>query len=374
MSRKKTLDIEQSNPDFSACLLGWYDVHRRDLPWRTHPTLRPRIDPYAVLVSEFMLQQTQVATVTPYFLRFMGQFPTAASLAAADTQQVLRLWQGLGYYARARNLQKAAKMIVDQFAGSLPKSMEALLNLPGVGRYTAGAIASIAFDKPTPILDGNVARVLSRLKNWRDDPRPPASAAKRWLLAEKILPAKRIGDFNSALMELGATICTPRNPQCEICPVQKFCRGYAAGDPQSIPPPKKPIATPLNQRWTFCIQHRGRWLIEQRPNTGRWASLWQFPTAPMKPNESPESVAKSIGLQITNAISLGQISHALTHRKYEFQIIQATLKNRIEIYPKNSSSNRRWIRPDELSEFPLPRPHLKIAAILKEAVNHTQLF
>ena len=214
---------------FQSRLLRWYDAHHRKLPWRavgdgSHRTL----DPYHVLVSETMLQQTQVATVIPYYQRFLEKFPTFQSLADADTQDVLRLWQGLGYYSRARNLQAAAREVVSRFGGKVPTNLDDLLTLPGVGRYTAGAIASIAHNLRVPILDGNVARVLCRLDAIESDPRDKSTNQHLWFRAEEILPHSRLGDFNSALMELGATVCTPRNPQCLVCPVREHCQARAA--------------------------------------------------------------------------------------------------------------------------------------------------
>src|SRR5438105_5534112 len=206
--------------DFRRSLLAWYTANRRDLPWRVarkSPTSE-RPDPYRVLVSEAMLQQTQVATVIPYFNRFMAAYPTLRDLAAANEQEVLRVWQGLGYYSRARHLLGTAKILVDEKNGKIPATVEELLELPGIGRYTAGAIASLAFERRAPILDGNVSRVLCRLDLIRDE-----SKEALWTRAEELLPKKRIGDFNSALMELGATVCTPRAPKCLMCPVQKHC-------------------------------------------------------------------------------------------------------------------------------------------------------
>ena len=217
---------------FAARLLRWYDGNRRDLPWRAAEG--KALDPYHVLLSETMLQQTQVATVIPYFHRFLQRFPTLRSLADADEQEVLRLWQGLGYYSRARNLQKAAQVICRDFEGTLPCTATALLSLPGVGPYTAGAIASIAFGQRAPILDGNVQRVLCRLDCIRTDPRDPPTRQHLWDRAEQILPDRRLGDFNSALMELGATICTPRNPQCLLCPVRSHCQAFDAGLPDGL--------------------------------------------------------------------------------------------------------------------------------------------
>ena len=242
---------------FTSTLLKWYDRSRRDLPWRVAMGERGLPDPYYVLLSELMLQQTQVATVIPYFHRFLERFPTIADLAAAEEQDVLRLWQGLGYYSRARNLHKAAKAVVNQFGGRMPNDVDALLKLPGVGRYTAGAIASLAHDRVAPILDGNVIRVISRLDHLLTDPRERTAQAHLWQRATEILPKTRVGDFNSALMELGATICTPRAPQCLICPVRSFCEAAERGDPESIPPPKKSKPTPLVKRWILAIRSHG---------------------------------------------------------------------------------------------------------------------
>src|SRR4051794_17880307 len=209
---------------FARRLLRWYDRCRRDLPWRPQRTASSaRVSPYHVLVSEAMLQQTQVATVVPYFKRFIARFPTLASLASADEQEVLRLWQGLGYYSRARNLRAAARRVVEEFGGRLPQDVEQLRSFPGIGRYTAGAVASIAFGRRAPILDGNVIRVLCRLDQVTADPQDKQTQALLWRRAEEIMPKSRPGDFNSAMMELGALVCTPRSPQCLLCPVREHC-------------------------------------------------------------------------------------------------------------------------------------------------------
>src|SRR5688572_23843941 len=235
---------------FARRLLRWYDRSRRDLPWRVPRDAAPgtALDPYHVLVSEAMLQQTQVATVIPYFNGFIARFPNLQSLAAADEQDVLRLWQGLGYYSRARNLQRAARTIVAEHDGRVPETAEALRTLSGVGRYTAGAVASIAFDCRAPIVDGNVARLLCRVDRIESDPRETDTAAQLWRRAEQILPRKRCGDFNSALMELGATVCTPRSPQCLVCPVRDHCEAFAGGVQDRIPPSRKRAKQPLLRR------------------------------------------------------------------------------------------------------------------------------
>jgi A/G-specific adenine glycosylase len=320
------------------------------------------LDPYHVLISETMLQQTQVATVIPYFHRFITKFPTIADLAAADQQEILKLWQGLGYYSRARNLRSAAQMILKDFAGQLPSEVDHLLKLPGVGRYSAGAIASIAFERRAPILDGNVARVLCRIDKIETDPRDRATNAHLWKRAEEILPKKQIGDFNSALMELGATVCTPLNPQCLICPVQKHCEAFAAGMQEKIPPPRKRMETPLEKRWTFCIRRGDEFLIEQRPHTGRWAGMWQFLTRPSGDSRVTAKTIRSLfSIRASSPAHLGNVQHGLTHRRYDFSVYIADTRDGDA---PSITAPHAWVTLDRLHEYPLPRPHLRIAAQL----------
>lgn len=357
------------NSQFLSSLLTWFDQSRRDLPWRLprDAAFGARLDPYHVLVSEAMLQQTQVSTVIPYFNRFTETFPTVHALAVAELTQVLRLWQGLGYYSRARNLHAAARKIVADFTGNVPDSVDALLSLPGIGRYTAGAIASIAYNRRAPILDGNVARVLCRLDAIRSDPRDPTTRDRLWQRAEEILPGEsdRIGDFNSALMELGATVCTPRNPQCLICPVRAFCKACTAGIQDRIPPPRKAKPTPLVKRWTFCIHRSGKYLIEQRPPTGRWASLWQFITFEVNGRRpTVASLAHETGLAIANLKRIGALNHTLTHRRYRFDVYRCVSPKG---KPRGNGRPQAWVRLADLHEYPLPRPHVKIAEMLRSA-------
>jgi A/G-specific adenine glycosylase len=309
-----------------------------------------------------MLQQTQVATVIPYYHRFLSRFPTLTTLAEADEQEVLRLWQGLGYYSRARNLQAAARMVVRDFAGQLPGEGDELLKLPGVGRYTAGAVASIAFGQRTAILDGNVTRVLCRVDYIKTDPRDRETQQLLWQRAEEILPAQRVGDFNSALMELGATICVPRNPQCLLCPVRNHCEAFAAGAQDKVPAPRKAKPTPLLRRQTYCIRRDETWLIEQRPSRGRWAGMWQFIT--VETSRTPRKTP--LPLTIHRATRLGMVSHALTHRRYEFEVFVAR--------PRNGDMPRlerpwKWVTLEELQQYPLPRPHLKMVEMIRGAAR-----
>ncbi len=332
-------------PEFRRRLLAWYDASARDLPWRGEGRT-----PYRVLVSEAMLQQTQVKAARPYFLRFMEELPTLASLAEADEQTVLRLWQGLGYYSRARNLRAAAQRIVSDFGGEVPRTVDALLALPGVGRYSAGAIASIAHNVPAPILDGNVMRVLCRLDRVEGDARQAPVQKRLWARAEEVLHRERPGDFNSAMMELGATVCIPREPHCLICPVADFCAARAAGVQQSIPPPKKQKKTPLIERDVFRIRNtRDEWLVEQRPATGRWANLWQFVT---RPRGEPPPV------EVGTSMEVGVVMHGLTHRRYHFRVLDAAFSGPAPI-------GTRWARDTDLDALPMSKPQLAARAIGK---------
>lgn len=351
--------------DFARRLIQWYRHAKRDLPWRIDQPGRSYPDPYRVLVSELMLQQTQVATVVPYFHRFLTRFPTLADLAAAPEQDVLRLWQGLGYYSRARNLQRAAQRVVVDHGGEVPSELEHLLELPGIGRYTAGAVASIAFGERAPILDGNVIRVLCRIDAITEDPQRPEVRSRLWQRAEEILPRKHVGIFNSALMELGATICTPRSPKCLLCPVRQHCRAQQAGIQEQIPVRRKSKPTPLEQREVLCIRHEDRWLIEQRPPTGRWAGMWQFIARPIdcKNRSQPPVLIRG------KPKLLGQIEHQLTHRRYEFVVRWVDAAS--EELPQ-SPGRFAWSTLAGLSQYPLPRPHLRVAELLAAISNKTK--
>jgi A/G-specific adenine glycosylase len=377
--------MQKSADDIARPILAWYRAHRRHLPWRAPKGNFP--DPYHVLVSEAMLQQTQVATVIPYFHRFIAQFPTLQSLAAADEQQVLRLWQGLGYYSRARNLRKTAQSILTNFGGVIPARVQDLLQLPGVGRYTAGAIASLAHGTRAPILDGNVTRVLCRLDAVKADPHKPAIRYRLWRRAEQILPPAQtphdIADFNSALMELGATLCTPKSPNCPACPIRKLCQAHASNLQDQIPPARKPKPRPIERRLTLCIEANGKYLIEQRPPKGRWAGMWQFITL-ARNGAKPDwkSLGRSLSLRLSRPRHLGEIRHDLTHRRYEFEIWRCHESKDTKTLSRYAGRGqgeglnhagattkppRRWLTLAQLQDYPLPRPHLLIVELLSAA-------
>ncbi len=346
-----------------TALLAWFDTHRRVMPWRADSGQSP--DPYHVLLSEAMLQQTQVATVIPYFRRFIGAFPTIQSLAKSDEQQVLRLWQGLGYYARARNLRKCAKMIVEQFDGQIPRTVDQLLTLPGVGRYTAGAVASIAYGVRAPIVDGNVVRVICRVDAITDDPRDKTVLERIWARAGELVPDKNAGDFNQSMMELGAVVCTPRNPACLICPVREFCKANQLGIESQIPVAKEVKPLKREHRWVLCLRRRdGRYLIEQRPPAGRWANMWQFVSVEAGEGQPDRAfVSKICDVTVDNMQHLIRVDHSLTHRKYRFDAYVGSVAGK----SKQVGSSRRWATLEEAELLPFSKPQLSIRLRLKDA-------
>lgn len=301
---------------FSRDLLNWFDQHAAALPWRNTR------DPYHIWLSEIMLQQTQVATVVDYYTRFLARFPTVAALAAAPLDDVLKAWEGLGYYSRARNLHRAARVIMDAHGGQLPSAASDLQKLPGIGRYTAHAIASIAFGAAVAVLDGNVTRVLTRLYDIADDVAEAATRRRLWALAEALLPADRPGDHNQAMMELGRVVCTPRRPRCAACPVRAHCAAFAAGV-QAARPVKQPKAPTPHYDVAAGVIHgmganAGYLLIAQRPADGLLGGLWEFPGGKQEPGESlPEALARELAEELAITVEVGerlvQVKHGFTH-------------------------------------------------------------
>ena len=353
-------------------LLAWYRANRRDLPWR--PTSNRPADPYHVLVSEAMLQQTQVATVLPYFDRFIAAFPTVHALAEAEEQRVLTLWQGLGYYRRARNLHAAARVIVDRHAGRVPAAVAELLELPGVGRYTAGAVASIAYNVPAPIVDGNVARVLCRYRGIFTPLNQPATQKRLWAdAADLVARSGHPADFNQSLMELGALICTPRAATCMYCPLRDGCDAFATGRVDTLPvkPPKK---RPLDVTHTvLALERRGRYLFERRPDDGLWAGMWQMPTVEgeaviargshrfkgqqgltasrLTPDAMVSHVADRYRLTVGRPEPLGSFVHQTTHRTIRFEVLHAAVTAG-RLPPRRAL----WRSLTHLADLPLAKP------------------
>lgn len=343
-------------------LLEWYGKQRRSLPWRATR------DPYCIWVSEVMLQQTQVATVIGFYERWLRRFPDVATLAGADTEDVLRAWEGLGYYSRARNLQRAARDVVAHHGGNLPDSVAALLSLPGIGRYSAGAIASIAFGADEPAIDGNIVRVLTRLFALGGDPKRAPLAAQLWKLARALLPTGRAGDFNQALMELGATICTPKGPRCASCPIQRHCAALRADRvldyPESAP---RPVAT-LERRAVAWVKKGLRVLAVRAPaDAARWAGMWQFPDVELSAARAPHTalakgLEKSTGISVLVGERLLELRHQVTRFRIELEVFGCTASGgraRAIAYDEV-----RWTPVDELATLPMPAAHRKIARSL----------
>lgn len=349
---------------FRRRLLSWYVRHARDLPWR-----RTRA-PYHVWLSEIMLQQTQVATVIPYFERFTQALPTIAALAAAPESQVLRLWEGLGYYRRARQLHRAAQVIVERHGGVFPRELAQILDLPGVGRYTAGAIASIAFDVAAPILEANTVRLFSRLSRFADDPKTSAGQQFLWNVAETLLPRRGAGQLNQALMELGSQICLPRAPLCGECPVSQLCPTRAAGLQDAIPRPhRKPVATEVRQ--LLIVVRRGAKLLLRRANDGeRWAGLWDFPRFEFSNAHDVANQEAAISEELGLRIALGERLTTLRHTVTRFRITLDCFSARLASpKPTHDARNEQcWFTLDELADLPLNVTGRKVHKLLTQRV------
>ncbi len=397
-------------------LLAWYSSNARDLPWR-HTN-----DPYRIWVSEIMLQQTQVDTVIPYYEKWLKKFPDLTSLAKASLSDVMKCWAGLGYYRRARMLHRAAKIVMKKFNGQLPNDAHALRGLPGIGRYTAGAIASIAFGEKAAILDGNVIRILTRIFGIRQDIGKPGTIQKLWKISEGLVacvdaahfPAGNVrhhhsrvplvcgvGDFNQAMMELGATVCLPENPNCGKCPVSKLCKARLEGKEAEYPVRKKrekleKIRTAALVLWN----EKGKVLLQKQPREGRWGGLWMFPhgkdleeimggfkildTRSKKSKGDRQSFTACPLLHIKPR-KIMSIKHGFTKYLVHLDVYEANLNSNLSSHPAPvrrgackrvrrsltrlvgplfASSSFRWLKPREAGRYPLPSPHQKIAEAL----------
>jgi A/G-specific adenine glycosylase len=345
-------------------LLAWYAEHARELPWRNTG------NPYHVWLSEIMLQQTQVATVRGYFQRFVAKLPTVEELAAADEQAVLRLWEGLGYYRRARQLHAAAKQIVADHGGQLPQDVAALMSLPGIGRYTAGAIASIAFGQRAPILEANTIRLLSRLIAHRGDVTTTSSQKILWQVAEEILPRENVAHFNQALMELGSLVCTPTQPRCGDCPLERICAGRMSGLQDLIPAPKaKKQFTHLHEV-AVVVVHGDKVLLRKCGPSERWAGLWDFPRFEMEAggalfanDEIAEKVRKQTGIECVPGPLLTTINHGVT--KYRIKL-QSFMARYIGGKPRSDNGSAvEWVEVASLLDYPLCTSGRRISKLIE---------
>lgn len=348
---------------FHSRLLSWYKREARSLPWRQTK------DPYRIWVSEVMLQQTQVRTVEAYYGRFLSRFPSVAALAKAAPDAVMKSWEGLGYYSRARHLHQASREVVKRFAGRVPDTRQELVSLPGIGSYTAGAILSIAFGKPEAVLDGNVIRVLSRVFHITQDIRRASTQKTLWSLSEALLPKRRIRDYNQALMELGALICRPGNPACSDCPVSGVCEARRLSIQEELPvkSPRKPV--PHYEVTAGIIWQDNRFLITRRPPKGLLGGLWEFPGGKLEQGETLQGCLKreireELGIAVEVGAHLTSVEHAYTHFRITLHAFECRYRGgRIRLI---GIDDYRWILPGKLGGFALPAADHKIIALLKD--------
>ncbi len=337
---------------FASRLLEWYELNKRSLPWRGHA------DPYAVWVSEIMLQQTRVEAVIPYFRRWMERFPSIGALAQSSERDVLNAWEGLGYYARSRNLRKAGKIVLQEYGGEMPRDVELLRALPGIGKYTAGAIASIAFGLDEPALDGNIRRVLARVFNVSQPARSSAGERALWALAAKHLPKGRAGDYNQAIMDLGATICVPRKPQCPVCPVRSICRARKLGIQGQRPVLGSRKEVPHHVYGAAVISRRGKVLLAQRPSNGLLGGMWEFPNGRVKAATGTgleKTIRRLYDLDVRCGEPLAVVRHGYSH----FSVEVHAFRCQADALP--AKRRLRWIAVKDLDAFPMGRIDRQIA-------------
>ncbi len=354
-------------PPLRRQLLTWFRKHARPLPWRGNR------DPYRIWISEVMLQQTQVATVIPYFERFLKQFPTLRQLAQADEQTVLRLWEGLGYYRRARDLVRAARLLNDGNLSTIPDDPDLVRTLPGFGRYTTNAVLSQAYDRRLPILEANSVRVLCRLFGIDRHPKESATQKILWQIAEDLLPTRSAGDFNQAMMELGALVCKPSTPNCSVCPLTKHCHAFAHQRQEELPLRAKPVDIVTVEEVTVIVRKRARLLIVQRPDEGRWARMWEFPHHPLLEGETHAAAAQRLltALDIDGALAaeVATIRHSVT--RFRITMTCIIVEHRLGTPNRKAYPDTAWVRAEDLHAFPLSTPQRRLARILlAREVNH----
>jgi A/G-specific adenine glycosylase len=341
---------------FSQALLNWYQPELRQMPWRESQ------DPYQIWISEIMLQQTQVNTVKPYFRRFVASFPNVAKLAQAPLDQVLKHWEGLGYYSRARNLHKGAQVVCIEFGGNLPSTPSEIIKIPGIGPYTAGAILSIAFQRPEPAIDGNVLRVFSRLfaSDAPIDKKPAQKQIELWI--RSLIDPLRPGDFNQSLMELGATICTPTKPQCFHCPIHNFCLAKSAGNPEKFPCKANKVKVKQLDLQIALVQWQQHYLLKQERNSGIFRDLWVLPWSSESSQKLATELKGELGIEIQAGEVMGVVEHTLTHRQMRLHL--RPCGNRDQMMPPDLPEGWIWYDPKQKSDFAIPIAHQKVFKFL----------
>ena len=358
--------VKKDNRLFQQRLLHWYSRNQRKLPWRETK------DPYKIWVSEIMLQQTTVQTVIPYYRKWFQLFPDIKSLSQAPLQMVLKAWEGLGYYQRAKNLYRASQIIMEKHKGLIPETYKSLRNLPGFGPYTTAAVLSFAFSKPYPVLDVNVRRVLMRLKGLQQEANPSVDKILKPFLLSLFLPRKS-SLFNQAFMELGALVCRPQNPSCLLCPFQEFCQAYQEGTQEIIPRPKK-INFHKIEAVLGIIKQNNRFLIQKRPSKGLMADLWEFPGGKIKRGETPaqalyREIKEELGLKVKEKKILTQVTHSYTQFRVTLHAFLCTLHGT----PKANNQALRWVTLREFKNFPFPSGSVKVIEFLRNNQNRISI-
>lgn len=353
-------------PDFRRALLAWFDTNKRDLPWRVSR------DPYSIWVSEVMLQQTQVKKVIPYFKRFVAKYPDVLTLARASRQDVLKSWENLGYYSRARNLHSAARYLVDHHEAGIPSDPKRFRDLPGVGEYITAAVSSIAFGHPFAVVDGNVRRVLSRLFLIGSTVGTSKANTEFRGWAGKLLDDRHPGDFNEAMMELGAVVCRPAGPHCDRCPVSRFCQAHASGRQDDFPVRDKRRSVPRYHIAVGVVEKDGRLLITRRPESGLLGGLWEFPGGKVKAGETPEDacvreIEEEVSLKVEVVDYLTHIEHAYSHFKIGVDVYScAYTAGDVKL---DGPEDYRWILVDELDDYPFPGANHRFLPIIRERLK-----
>ena len=360
----RKLTNQRANHQLVTALLDWFAKHKRALPWRATQ------DPYRIWLSEVMLQQTQVATVIPFYERFLKQFPTLAALAAASDAALMKAWEGLGYYARARNLRAAAQTIVREHKGKLPRSTDALLKLPGFGPYTAAAVASLAFGADCAAVDGNVMRVLARVYAIDADIRQMTTRRRLQRLADALVPMGRAGAFNEALMELGALRCRPKNPVCSDCPIRRGCRAFQEDRVGDLPVKSPKPAVPHHEIAVGVVHRQGKVLIALRPADGLLGNLWEFPGGKRKTDETLAQCCRreikeetDLNVEVTETFAI--VPHAYTHFRITLHAFHCRYTGG-RAQPRTSQAIR-WVTLDELDDYAFPKANKQIIAALRQS-------
>jgi len=359
----------------TRALLNWYEKNKRDLPWRKTG------QPYKIWLSEVMLQQTQVKTVIPYYQRWLEKIPTIQDLAIASEHKVLKLWEGLGYYNRCHNFQKAAQLVCSEYSGEVPDHPDLFLKLPGVGPYILSAVMSIAFKRVLPVVDGNVLRVVTRYIELWDDISKSTTRKKVYQMLLDLIPEKNPGDFNQAVMELGALVCTPKNPTCSNCPLEKTCQAKEKESVESLPFRTRKKKIPLHRVALAVILKNDKFLIQKRPTTGHLAGMWEFPGGKLEADELAEQAVtrecrEELDISVKIIQKLKKVKHAYTHFKIELNIFICRLSS--STVQARQSQPIRWIGLDEMNQYPFPAANYKFfkeleAVLEKETKGYIRL-